>query len=140
MQTQTKKANTGWYHAVTNDDDEAVESMIQESKEHMEQAVDMLKPVMYCAKNNKPKVLSVLLKHGAGADGFDVGLGVGARYNSLMNAAMAGHAEVCEILLRDGKVNPNFTAHGRTALLLAAHYHHLTTIKVLHKYGADMNA
>lgn len=129
-----------WVDAVQSDDGAALSALVEKDPTLLQTPVEEVSPVMYCARNGQANALSALLRAGASPSGWDRESRGANAYNTLMAAAMSGHASVCEVLLRDGKMDPNFRAYSTNALLLAARHHHLSVIKLLDKYGADMNA
>ncbi|XP_052785160.1 serine/threonine-protein kinase TNNI3K-like [Mya arenaria] len=91
--------------------------------------------LFYAAKYGQGDTARQLVEAGCGVDQTDY-LG----NTPLHEAVDKGQLEIAEMFLRDGKANVNVTGgNGETPLMLAVTHGHTDAVKLLHKYGADIN-
>lgn len=132
-----EKPRLSWSDALKQGDYDAVEAWIKENEAIVHETVDNILPVMLATREKKPKIVRLLLEHGARASGL-AAFQEANRYNSLYIAAHHGDAETCDILLEVGKLDPNGSPSIRP-VLTAAQQHHLNVLLVLDKHGADLH-
>ena len=101
----------------------------------------MDKALVQAAARGDVSNVEELLSHGARVDARDE-----QGFTPLLSAAKRGHTEVCQLLLETGKANVEETVvgpsllDGDTALMLAAHQGHASTVAVLLSKGAKVDA
>jgi ankyrin repeat protein len=94
-------------------------------------------PAFEAAAHGHPEQLKALIDMGAELNMCEVG-----GYSPLTWAARAGHADTVEILLAERKFKPDdedTRGQNRTALMKASKHGHLALVKVLLRYGANVN-
>ena len=131
------KPRLSWADAFKEGNLEVCEEMLKENSEYASNPIEHMLPVMAAVRAKNHKLVRLLLQYGARATGLAAGQ-ENHRSNSLLLAATIGDAESAEVLIDEGKLDPNGTPFFRP-VLTAAHHHHLGVLKVLDKYGADLN-
>ena len=127
-----------WRSAILAGNTDNVQALLKANREFAQEKVEYMLPLYIAAKKGFAPIVSLLLQYGAVSSGLEPQQ-EGLRYNSVMAAIMEGHTAVVEVLLREGKVDPNYQSHGTSAVILAAHHHHLSIVKLLDQYGANLN-
>lgn len=98
-------------------------------------------------KNSRPPLIRAIFQEDIDSVDLLIEFGANVNYNSksnhsvLSSAVLKGNSEIIEKLLRN-KANPNIEMGSRnkeTAVFWAAKHHEIDTLKLLIKYGANLN-
>jgi len=131
--TREREAATELGLAVSRGESNSVQHFIDQGKDLNEVNAAGEAPLHLAAMRSDMDMVCLLLEGGADCNSTDHANG----YSPLQIAALQGHSEICEMLIRYGATVDTVTARQETALHLAARAGHAAVVTVLLKYRAN---
>ena len=119
--------------AVTRGEPQVVQQLIEQGKDLNQANAAGETPLHLAAMRGDMGMAWLLLEGGADFNATDHTVG----YSPLQIAALQGHSEICEALIRYGAAVDALTSRNETALHLAARAGHGAVVGVLLKYRAN---